>query len=42
VWLASPAQAVATPPHPGAVLPAPGREHACEAELDRLAREVEP
>jgi len=42
VWLASPEQALATPPHPGAVLPAPGRGAAYEAELDRLAREVEP
>jgi 23S rRNA (cytidine1920-2'-O)/16S rRNA (cytidine1409-2'-O)-methyltransferase len=42
VWLASPEQALATPPHPGAALPAPGRGAAYEAELDRLAREVEP
>jgi 23S rRNA (cytidine1920-2'-O)/16S rRNA (cytidine1409-2'-O)-methyltransferase len=42
VWLAGPAQALATPSHRGAVLPAPGRGEAYEAELDRLAREVEP
>jgi 23S rRNA (cytidine1920-2'-O)/16S rRNA (cytidine1409-2'-O)-methyltransferase len=42
VWLASPAQALAMPGHPGAVLPTPDPRDAADGVLDRLAREVEP
>ncbi len=42
VWLADSSRVRGQARHPAAVLPAPGREGACEVELDRLAREVEP